>query len=203
MTILDEPTNVLEADDAAPRSHRLAIASVVCGIGGFLGVTAIVGIVTGAIALFKGGGRTLAIVGIVLSLLWLTGGAYAAKAGLAHVATSKQAYLDPSVSVVTKYVASVQASEYRAARDVSREIGVREMVELKKQILPYGKLQSFSMTGFTVSDHDKQPTRITLSGIGRFENRTARVSAELVGERAGEGVSAQKNYYVSSLTVSE
>lgn len=186
MTMLANLAPAPEVDPKPLERNRLAVVSAVCGIGGFLGVTAIVAIVAGAIVLLKfraRGGVGFAIAGIVLALLWIGAGAYFGTQAYRHVAWKKQTYYDPAAGVLGRYINAVQASEYRAGRDISRDIGVREMVELKKQTLPYGKFQSLSMTGFSYSDPPGKPGQVTISGIGRFENRTASVSAEFVREK--------------------
>ena len=61
-----------------PKSNPLAIVSLICGIVGCLFITPIVGIITGLIALGKSklqGGKGMAIAGIILSILWIIGGA--------------------------------------------------------------------------------------------------------------------------------
>lgn len=61
-----------------PKNNPLAIVSLICGIVGCLFITPIIGIVTGVIALGKSklqGGKGMAVAGIVLSLLWIVGGA--------------------------------------------------------------------------------------------------------------------------------
>src|SRR5687768_11769373 len=62
----------------APRSNGAAVGSLICGLLGCLGITALAAIILGILGIKKAkdpqvGGKGMAIAGLVLGILWLIG----------------------------------------------------------------------------------------------------------------------------------
>jgi hypothetical protein len=164
-----------------PQSNPLAIVSLVCGIIGCCGVTALVSIVTGIIGLSNakktGTGRGMSIAGILLSLLWIVGGIGGGVFFYRTVSTAVSEVARPTIESFVNHLADGNIDAAAEETNISRD----DLTRLSAEIQQMGHVSNLQF-GFPSYNNTNGAVTINVEGNGTFDKVGQKnVSATLIG----------------------
>jgi hypothetical protein len=158
-----------------------AIASLVCGLCGFVVLTIPAAIVLGIIGFVTArppkGGKVMSIVGILLALLWLAG----ISIGSFFIYRASTALTSEAKVPIITLLDGIAEADTAKISQVSTFTPV-QLPELQKLLPGVGKVTDFTTTGF-FSKRGTDGTHLTINGNVDFENGKRKVKVEM--ERRG------------------
>jgi hypothetical protein len=169
-------------DPNAPRgSNGPAIASLILGIIGCVPfITGLCAVLLGIVGIRKSsrepliGGKGLAIAGLILGLLSITGwGIISGVLGTMYVQSK------PATIVAQQFLQDISAGNIDAALANSSGLTADQLQTLSKQIAPFGTLNSTKLFGFNFTSRNGQSV-IPISGVAYFSKGPKSCALEMI-----------------------
>jgi hypothetical protein len=157
------------AAPAAKRKNGAAIASLVCGIVGCVPfITSLLAVVLGIVGLRKArdpnvGGKTLAIVGVVLGLIGIAGwGLFGGTLYTGYVLSK------PARTLAHQFAADLAAGNVDTAAAATAGMSRDELAGVSQQMQPWGALTDVTLPGFNYQANLNGATVVELGGTATF-----------------------------------